>query len=54
MVELTLISERKLTNLGFKVNQDQGVLIVDVASNSQHVLVCAGDIITEIKGVFKH
>jgi len=45
---------RKSTKVifGFKVNQDQGVLIVDVGSNSQQRGgLRPGDIITGAKGV---
>jgi len=52
MVELTpdIREEINQGNLGFKVNQDQGVLIVDVASNSAaRAGLRAGDIITEIR-----
>ncbi len=55
MIELTpdVREEINQGNLGFKVNQDQGVLIVDVARNSPAARagLRAGDIITEVKGV---
>jgi Do/DeqQ family serine protease len=55
MVELTpdIREEINQGNLGFKVNQDQGVLIVDVAPSSPAARagLRAGDIITEMKGV---
>ena len=55
MIELTpdIREEINQGNLGFNVNQDQGVLIVDVARNSPAARagLRAGDIITEVKGV---
>lgn len=55
MIELTpdVREEINQGNLGFNVNQDQGVLIVDVARNSPAARagLRAGDIITEVKGV---
>ncbi|WP_414585692.1 PDZ domain-containing protein [Scytonema sp. PCC 10023] len=41
------------SNLGFKVNQERGVLIVAVDPNSAaaHGGLCPGDIITAVKGV---
>ncbi len=54
LIELTadLQQEINQSNLGFKVNQDEGVLIVDVARNSPAAKagLRPGDIITQING----
>lgn len=55
LIELTpdIQQEINQSDLNFKVNQDQGVLIVDVAPNSPAARagLRPGDIITEIKGI---
>lgn len=55
LIELTpeIQQEINQSNLGFKVNQERGVLIVAVAPNSPAVRggLRPGDIITEVKGV---
>jgi Do/DeqQ family serine protease len=55
MIELTpdIRAEINQGNLGFKVNQDRGVLIVDVAPNSPAARagLRAGDIISQVNGV---
>ncbi len=55
LIELTadLQQEINQSNLGFKVNRDEGVLIVDVARNSPAAKagLRPGDIITQIKDV---
>ncbi len=55
LIELTpeIQQEINQSNLGFKVNQERGVLIVTVAPNSPAVRggLRPGDIITEVKGV---
>ena len=55
LIELTpeIQQEINQSNLGFKVNQSQGVLIVEVAPNSPAARagLRPGNIITEIKGV---
>lgn len=54
LIELTPEIQQEIneSNLGFKVNQDQGVLIVDVAPNSPASRggLRPGDIITQVKG----
>jgi len=55
LIELTpdIRQEINQGNFGFKVDQDQGVLVVDVAPNSPAVRagLRPGDIITEVNGV---
>lgn len=55
LIELTPEIQQQInqSNLGFKVNQQQGVLVVDVAPNSPAARggLRPGDIITEVKGV---
>ena len=55
LIELTPDIQEEINqgNIGFKVNQAQGVLIVDVAPNSPATRagLRPGDIITEVKGV---
>lgn len=54
LIELTPEIQQEIneSNLGFKVNQQQGVLIVDVAPNSPAARggLRPGDIITQVKG----
>ncbi len=55
LIELTpdIQQEINQSNLGFKVNQDEGVLIVDVARNSPAAQagLRPGDIIAQVKGI---
>ena len=55
LIELTpdIRAEINQNNLGFKVNQDQGILIVDVGRNSPATRagLRPGDIITQVNGV---
>ncbi|MDV2992570.1 MAG: putative serine protease HtrA [Chroococcidiopsis sp. SAG 2025] len=55
LIELTPEIQQQInqSNLGFKVTQEQGVLIVTVAPNSPAARggLRSGDIITEVKGV---